>query len=87
MAEYQHAYAGGLMIDNGSYGATFFLLTGFHGAHVTLGTVMLLVMWLRSVVSQHFTHQDCFGFEATSWYWHFVDVVLVGLFLFVYILG
>lgn len=85
--EYIHAYAHGLTIDSGAYGTTFFLLTGFHGLHVTLGTFMLLVQWLRSIMKNHFNHHDCFGFEASSWYWHFVDVVWVGLFLFVYILG
>ncbi|MFL0811258.1 MAG: cytochrome c oxidase subunit 3 [Agarilytica sp.] len=85
--EYIHAYAHGLTIDSGAYGTTFFLLTGFHGLHVTLGTFMLLVQWLRSITKGHFNHHDCFGFEASSWYWHFVDVVWVGLFLFVYILG
>lgn len=85
--EYIHAYNENLKIDTGIYGTTFFMLTGFHGAHVTLGTLMLLIMWLRSVLKDHFNHEDCFGFEAASWYWHFVDVVWVGLFLFVYILG
>ncbi|MFT5116859.1 MAG: cytochrome c oxidase subunit 3 [Kiritimatiellia bacterium] len=87
IAEYSHAYHVGLTLETGVYGTTFFMLTGFHGAHVTIGTFMLLVMWLRSVVKGHFTHDDCFGFESASWYWHFVDVVWVGLFIFVYILG
>ncbi|MBX2809110.1 MAG: cytochrome c oxidase subunit 3 [Cellvibrionaceae bacterium] len=87
IAEYRHAYQQGLMIHHGVYGTTFFMLTGFHGAHVTLGTLMLLVMWLRSVIKGHFTHDDSFGFEAASWYWHFVDVVWLGLFIFVYLLG
>jgi cytochrome c oxidase subunit 3 len=85
--EYIHAYHENLKINTGVYGTTFFMLTGFHGAHVTLGTLMLLVMWLRSVLKGHFKHEDCFGFEAASWYWHFVDVVWLGLFIFVYILG
>ncbi len=85
--EYIHAYHVDLKLDTGAYGTTFFMLTGFHGAHVTLGTFMLLVMWLRSVLKNHFHHDDCFGFESASWYWHFVDVVWVGLFIFVYILG
>jgi cytochrome c oxidase subunit 3 len=86
--EYIQAYTKmGLTLDTGIYGTTFFMLTGFHGAHVTLGTFMLLVMFLRSVRKGHFKHDDCFGFEAASWYWHFVDVVWVGLFIFVYILG
>ena len=86
--EYIHAYNDlGLTLESGIYGTTFFMLTGFHGAHVTLGTFMLLVMFLRSALKGHFKHDDCFGFEAASWYWHFVDVVWVGLFIFVYILG
>lgn len=86
--EYVHAYQDlGLTLNAGVYGTTFFMLTGFHGMHVTLGTFMLLVMFLRSVLKGHFNHHDCFGFESASWYWHFVDVVWVGLFLFVYILG
>ncbi|MEO0442795.1 MAG: cytochrome c oxidase subunit 3 [Pseudomonadota bacterium] len=85
--EYIHAYDVNLTIDTGAYGTTFFMLTGFHGAHVTLGTLMLLIMWLRSMLKNHFHHDDCFGFESASWYWHFVDVVWVGLFIFVYILG
>lgn len=86
--EYVHAYHElGLTLHSGVYGTTFFMLTGFHGAHVTLGTFMLLVMWLRSVIKGHFKPDDQFGFEAASWYWHFVDVVWVGLFLFVYVLG
>jgi len=86
--EYIEAYNHmGLTLENGVYGTTFFMLTGFHGVHVTLGTFMLLVMFLRSCLKGHFNHEDCFGFEAASWYWHFVDVVWVGLFLFVYILG
>ncbi|MCV6604171.1 MAG: cytochrome c oxidase subunit 3, partial [Porticoccaceae bacterium] len=65
---------------------TFFMLTGFHGAHVTMGTIMLLIQLLRSVFGGHFKKDDHFGFEAASWYWHFVDVVWVCLFIFVYIL-
>ncbi len=86
--EYIEAYGHmGLTLETGIYGTTFFMLTGFHGAHVTLGTFMLLVMFLRTALKGHFKHDDCFGFEAASWYWHFVDVVWVGLFIFVYILG
>jgi len=86
--EYIHAYKElGLTLNAGVYGTTFFMLTGFHGAHVTMGTFMLLVMWCRSFFKNHFNHDDCFGFEATSWNWHFVDVVWLGLFIFIYILG
>ena len=84
--EYIHAYSElGLTLGSGIYGSTFYLLTGFHGFHVTLGTIILIVQWFRSFKG-HFTHEDCFGFEAASWYWHFVDVVWVCLFVFVYVL-
>jgi cytochrome c oxidase subunit 3 len=84
VVEYQHAYQElGLSLGSGIYGSTFFMLTGFHGAHVTLGTIMLTVMLLR-VLRGHFTPDNHFAFEATSWYWHFVDVVWLFLFTFVY---
>jgi cytochrome c oxidase subunit 3 len=85
--EYHEAYVEfGLTLNAGVYGSTFFMLTGFHGFHVAMGMTMLLIQWLRSVKGGHFTADDHFGFEASSWYWHFVDVVWVMLFLFVYIL-
>lgn len=85
--EYRHALQDlGLSLGSGIYGSTFFMLTGFHGFHVMMGGLMLLVQWLRSSTAGHFTRDDHFGFEASAWYWHFVDVVWVGLFLFVYIL-
>lgn len=85
IAEYVHAYNDlGLTLKSGIYGATFFMLTGFHGAHVLMGTIILSVMLLR-IFKGHFTPENHFGFEAASWYWHFVDVVWVGLFIFVYI--
>jgi cytochrome c oxidase subunit 3 len=85
--EYHEAYAlFGLTLDSGIYGSTFFMLTGFHGFHVFMGMTMLLIQLLRSLRGGHFTADDHFGFEASSWYWHFVDVVWVFLFLFVYIL-
>lgn len=85
--EYHHALTElGLTLKSGIYGTTFFMLTGFHGFHVIMGTVILLVQFLRVMAANHFTPDDQFGFEAASWYWHFVDVVWVGLFLFVYIL-
>ena len=84
--EYIHAYKElNLTMGSGIYGSTFFMLTGFHGAHVTLGTIMLIVMWLRCAKG-HFSRDDHFAFEAVAWYWHFVDVVWLGLFLFVYVL-
>ncbi|MEY4920514.1 MAG: Cytochrome c oxidase, subunit [Pseudomonadota bacterium] len=82
--EYHHAYTElSLKLSSGIYGSTFFLLTGFHGFHVTMGAVMLAVILLRSIKG-HFTNHDHFAFEAVAWYWHFVDVVWLGLFIFVY---
>ena len=82
--EYHHAYTElGLKLSTGIYGSTFFMLTGFHGFHVTIGAIMLLVIWLRTM-NGHFTPQRHFAFEAVAWYWHFVDVVWLGLFVFVY---
>jgi cytochrome c oxidase subunit III len=82
--EYSEAYRNlGLRLSTGIYGSTFFMLTGFHGLHVTIGAIMLLVIWLR-VLRGHFTPTRHFAFEAVSWYWHFVDVVWLGLFIFVY---
>ncbi|MGD2140752.1 MAG: cytochrome c oxidase subunit 3 [Burkholderiales bacterium] len=82
--EYGHAYhALNLTLETGAYGSTFFLLTGFHGFHVTVGTIMLIVIWLRCLKG-HFGPEHHFGFEGVSWYWHFVDVVWLGLFVFVY---
>lgn len=84
VVEYKHAFDElGLSLGSGIYGSTFFMLTGFHGAHVTLGTIMLSIMFLR-VLRGHFTPDNHFAFEATSWYWHFVDVVWLFLFTFVY---
>jgi cytochrome c oxidase subunit 3 len=82
--EYHHAYTElGLTLETGAYGATFFMLTGFHGFHVTLGTIMLIVILGRSIRG-HFTPERHFAFEAVSWYWHFVDVVWLLLFVLVY---
>ena len=82
--EFWHAYADlNLTLGSGVYGSTFFMLTGFHGLHVTIGAIMLLVMLFRSMKG-HFTPKHHFAFEAASWYWHFVDVVWIGLFIFVY---
>lgn len=82
--EYHHAYTEmGLQLGTGVYGSTFFMLTGFHGFHVFLGTLMLIIIWLRSLKG-HFTPEHHFGFEGVAWYWHFVDVVWLGLFVFVY---
>jgi cytochrome c oxidase subunit 3 len=82
--EYAHAYHElGLKLSTGIYGATFFMLTGFHGLHVTIGAIMLFVIWLRCLKG-HFTPQRHFAFEGVAWYWHFVDVVWLILFVFVY---
>ena len=85
-SEYHEAWTElGLRLSTGIYGSTFFMLTGFHGLHVTIGAIMLTVIWLR-VLNGHFTPRRHFAFEAVAWYWHFVDVVWLGLFLFVYVL-
>ncbi len=82
--EYGEAYMHkGLQLSTGIYGSTFFMLTGFHGLHVTIGAIMLTIIWLRTMRG-HFTPARHFGFEAVAWYWHFVDVVWLGLFIFVY---
>lgn len=84
--EYAEAYQHlGLTLGTGVYGSTFFLLTGFHGFHVTLGAFILFIVLLRCIKG-HFTSERHFVFEAGAWYWHFVDTVWVGLFIFVYIL-
>ncbi|MEE9494557.1 MAG: cytochrome c oxidase subunit 3 [Gammaproteobacteria bacterium] len=84
--EYMEAYQDmNLTLGSGVYGSTFFMLTGFHGLHVTIGTIMLLIIAFRCMKG-HFTPDQHFGFEAVAWYWHFVDVVWLGLFIFVYIL-
>jgi cytochrome c oxidase subunit 3 len=82
--EYGHAYKDlGLTLSTGIYGSTFFMLTGFHGFHVTMGAIMLLIIWFRTMKG-HLTPDRHFAFEAVAWYWHFVDVVWLGLFVFVY---
>jgi cytochrome c oxidase subunit 3 len=82
--EYMHAYSElNLKLTTGVYGSTFFMLTGFHGAHVTIGAIMLTVMFFRAVKG-HFTPDHHFAFEAAAWYWHFVDVVWLLLFVLVY---
>jgi cytochrome c oxidase subunit 3 len=85
--EYIHAYTElGLRLDSGVYGNTFFLLTGFHGLHVTLGAIFLTVVFLRMVIKGHLSPERHFAFQAAAWYWHFVDVVWLNLFVFVYVL-
>jgi len=82
--EYMHAYRDlNLTMGSGVYGSTFFMLTGFHGFHVTMGAIMLTVIWFRCLKG-HFTATNHFAFEGVAWYWHFVDVVWLGLFIFVY---
>lgn len=81
--EYQHA---GFGFSGHIYGATFFMATGFHGFHVIVGTIFLLVCLLRAV-NGGFTPKQHFGFEAAAWYWHFVDVVWLFLFVVIYIIG
>lgn len=82
--EYSHAYhAMNLKLSTGAYGSTFYMLTGFHGLHVTIGATMLIVMLFR-VMAGHFKPDHHFAFEAVAWYWHFVDVVWLFLFVVVY---
>ncbi len=82
--EYHHAYKElNLTLESGVYGSTFYMLTGFHGLHVTIGSIMLISILVRSMRG-HFTPHNHFAFEAVAWYWHFVDVVWLGLFVFVY---
>ncbi|MBW5290076.1 MAG: Cytochrome c oxidase polypeptide III [Candidatus Ruthia sp. Asou_11_S2] len=83
ITEYGHAYHDGLKLTSGIYGSTFYMLTGFHGFHVTVGVIMLTVILYR-VQKGHFSADNHFGFEGVAWYWHFVDVVWLGLFIFVY---
>ena len=82
--EYMHAYQDlNLKLSSGVYGSTFFMLTGFHGFHVTIGAIMLFFIMLRCMKG-HFTPKSHFAFEAAAWYWHFVDVVWLGLYVIVY---
>lgn len=81
---YQAVNHYGITLEAGIYGTTFFMLTGFHGVHVIIGVTILIVMFIR-VLRGHFSSDEHFGFEAACWYWHFVDVVWIGLFLFVYV--
>jgi len=81
--EYVHATFG---FSGNIYGATFFMATGFHGAHVIIGTIFLFICLLR-LQRGHFTPERHIGFEAAAWYWHFVDVVWLFLFAAVYIWG
>ncbi|MBV9362333.1 MAG: cytochrome c oxidase subunit 3 [Betaproteobacteria bacterium] len=82
--EYGHAYSElNLKLSTGAYGSTFFMLTGFHGFHVTCGAIMLTVILFRCIAG-HFKPDQHFGFEGVAWYWHFVDVVWLVLFIFVY---
>jgi cytochrome c oxidase subunit 3 len=82
--EYIHAYRElNLKLTSGVYGSTFFMLTGFHGFHVFVGMLMLLFITIR-IMRGHFTPERHFGFEGAAWYWHFVDVVWLGLYVVVY---
>jgi cytochrome c oxidase subunit 3 len=86
--EYQHALHGEYFGFGGEivgvYGSSFFMATGFHGAHVIIGTIFLAVCLFR-LMAGHFTPKKHFGFEAAAWYWHFVDVVWLFLFAFIYV--
>ena len=81
---HEHLFFNEEAVNSGLYGSIFFMATGFHGFHVLLGTIFLAVCLLRLMAGQ-FTPQKHFGFEAAAWYWHFVDVVWLFLFAFVYV--
>ena len=81
---YHHRETATFWLDSNIYGSAFFLATGFHGLHVLIGTVFLFVIWLR-VMNGGMKPNQHFGFEAAAWYWHFVDVVWLFLFTFVYV--
>jgi cytochrome c oxidase subunit 3 len=84
MYEYGHAYSElNLKLSSGIFGSTFFMLTGFHGFHVFVGAIMLSVVLLR-LIRGHFKPDHHFAFEGAAWYWHFVDVVWIGLYIVVY---
>nr|UYB78436.1 cytochrome c oxidase subunit III [Alectorobius microlophi] len=70
-------------ISDSIFGSTFFMSTGFHGLHVIIGTTFLIISLLR-LIHSHFSHNHHFGFEGAAWYWHFVDVVWLFLYTFVY---
>ena len=80
-----HAYIHmGLTLQSGGYGSVFFLLTGFHGLHVILGTIFLIVIWVR-MINGAFLSENNFGYQAGVWYWHFVDIIWLCVFAFVYV--
>lgn len=82
--EYSHAYSDlNLKLSSGIFGSTFFMLTGFHGFHVLIGAIMLTTVTAR-LIKGHFNPDHHFAFEAAAWYWHFVDVVWIGLYIVVY---
>jgi cytochrome c oxidase subunit 3 len=82
--EYMHAYQDlNLKLSSGIFGSTFYMLTGFHGFHVFVGMLMLTFITIR-LMKGHFTPERHFGFEGAAWYWHFVDVVWLGLYFLVY---
>ena len=86
--EYMHAFGHrettAFWLDSNVYGSAFFLATGFHGLHVLIGTIFLFAIWIR-LKNGSMSGKQHFGFEAAAWYWHFVDVVWLFLFTFVYV--
>nr|URF22688.1 cytochrome c oxidase subunit III [Brachidontes pharaonis] len=84
--QYREYYFNSFSIADGIYGSTFYMLTGFHGAHVFFGTLFLIVTFVRLWYG-HFLSDRHFGLEACAWYWHFVDVIWIAVYFFVYIWG
>jgi len=84
--EYAKLVHEGLTLSSSSYGSAFYLTTGFHGLHVTGGLIAFLFVLGRTYASKHFTHQQATSAIVVSYYWHFVDVVWVGLFATIYLI-
>nr|YP_008758069.1 cytochrome c oxidase subunit III [Arctica islandica]AGW53593.1 cytochrome oxidase subunit III [Arctica islandica] len=85
--QFNEYYMSSFSMADSVYGSVFFMMTGFHGMHVLVGTVFLLVCWFRLYLHHFSFHHHYFGLDAAVWYWHFVDIVWIGLFSFVYVWG
>jgi len=84
--EYAHLAQEGLTLSSSAYGSVFYMTTGFHGLHVTGGLIAFLLIITRGFMTRRFGHAEATGAIVTSYYWHFVDVVWIGLFLVIYVL-